>query len=694
MANFLLEIGLEEMPAHLVSPAIDQLVERAADFMKENRLQYGDIKPFSTPRRLAILISDVADKADDLTKEIKGPAKKAAFDKEGNYSKAAQGFARGQGMTTDDITFKEFKGNEYIFVTKFEAGQPAKEVLAGFKEVITSMTFTTTMKWARHTFEYVRPIRWIVALLDNTVVPFNILDVVSGRETRGHRFLGQTIEIENATDYENDLEKVYVQADADKRKANIVSQIDALAAENKWQIEKDADLLEEVNNIVEYPTAFMGRFDAEYLELPDEVLITSMREHQRFFHVIDESGSLLPYFVSVRNGNNEHLDNVIAGNEKVLVARLEDAKFFYHEDQKNDIDFYNNKLQVVSFHAKLGSVASHTTRVQALAAIIGHNISLTENQQHQLARAAEIYKFDLMTGMVGEFDELQGVMGEKYALLFGEDPAVAQAVREHYMPISADGDLPESVLGKVLALADKLDSLLSFFAGGMMPSGSNDPYALRRAASGVVNILHANDWHLPVSDLLSALVDGVLADDGYMGLPEDVAHNLQTVINDVLAFLTDRVVKALQTEKVRYDVINAVTTGKLTDTTQMFTSANALLAHSEDQMFREGVESLTRVMRLTSKNPTDAAVDTALFENEAEKQLYDVIGSFADKAFTTDELLAALLSLQPTIAAYFDQTMVMVDDEAVKQNRLATLQLVSDQAEKVANFMALDVKSN
>nr|CCC57234.1 glycyl-tRNA synthetase beta subunit [Weissella thailandensis fsh4-2] len=694
MANFLLEIGLEEMPAHLVTPAIDQLVARAADFMKENRLQYGDIKPFSTPRRLAILISDVADKADDLTKEIKGPAKKAAFDKEGNYSKAAQGFARGQGMTTDDITFKEFKGNEYIFVTKFEAGQPATEVLAGFKEVITSMTFTTTMKWARHTFEYVRPIRWIVALLDNTVVPFNILDVVSGRETRGHRFLGQTIEIENATDYENDLEKVYVQADADKRKANIVSQIDALAAENKWQIEKDADLLEEVNNIVEYPTAFVGRFDAEYLELPDEVLITSMREHQRFFHVIDESGSLLPYFVSVRNGNNEHLDNVIAGNEKVLVARLEDAKFFYHEDQKNDIDFYNNKLQVVSFHAKLGSVASHTTRVQALAAIIGHNISLTENEQHQLARAAEIYKFDLMTGMVGEFDELQGVMGEKYALLFGEDPAVAQAVREHYMPISADGDLPESVLGKVLALADKLDSLLSFFAGGMMPSGSNDPYALRRAASGVVNILHANDWHLPVSDLLSALVDGVLADDGYMGLPEDVAHNLQAVINDVLAFLTDRVVKALQTEKVRYDVINAVTTGKLTDTTQMFTSANALLAHSEDQMFREGVESLTRVMRLTSKNPTDAAVDTALFENEAEKQLYDVIGSFADKAFTTDELLAALLSLQPAIAAYFDQTMVMVDDEAVKQNRLATLQLVSDQAEKVGNFMALDVKSN
>lgn len=694
MANFLLEIGLEEMPAHLVTPAINQLVERAATFMKENRLQYGDIKPFSTPRRLAILISEVADKADDLTQEVKGPAKKAAFDKEGNYSKAAQGFARGQGVTTDDITFKEFKGNEYIYVTKFEAGKPAIEVLSGFKEVIMSMTFTTTMKWARHTFEYVRPIRWIVALLDDMVVPFNVVDVDSGRETRGHRFLGQSINIAQASDYVNDLEKVYVQADASVRKANIVSQIDKLAAENNWHVEKDSDLLEEVNNIVEYPTAFVGRFDSEYLDLPEEVLITSMREHQRFFHVIDDSGALLPYFVSVRNGNSEHLNNVIAGNEKVLIARLEDAKFFYHEDQKNDIDFYNDKLQVVSFHAKLGSVANHTKRAQALAAIIGQQISLTSDQQMQLARAAEIYKFDLMTGMVGEFDELQGIMGEKYALLFGEDPAVAQAIREHYMPISADGALPESVLGKVLALADKLDSLLSFFAGGMMPSGSNDPYALRRAASGVVNILHANDWHLPIDIILSELVDEVLADDGHFGLPEEAANNLKSVINDVITFLTDRVVKAMQTEKIRYDVINAVTTGKLTNTTQMFTSANALLAHSNDQTFREGVESLTRVMRLTSKNPTEATVNPALFENDAEKQLYSETSLLVNESLTTDDLVSSLLGLQPAIAAYFDQTMVMVEDEAVKQNRLATLQIVSNEAEKVANFMALDVKSN
>ncbi|CAM4360991.1 glycine--tRNA ligase subunit beta [Weissella hellenica] len=693
MANFLLEIGLEEMPAQLVTPAINQLVERAADFMKDNRLQYGAIKPFSTPRRLAVLISDVADKADDLTKEVKGPAKKAAFDKEGNYSRAAQGFARGQGLTTDDITFKEFKGNEYIFVTKFEAGKPAAEVLAGMKDVMTSMTFTTTMKWSRHTFEYIRPIRWIVALLDDVVVPFEVLDVKTGRQTRGHRFLGQSVDVANATDYVDDLAKAYVQASADERKANIVSQIDALASENGWRVEKDDDLLEEVNNIVEYPTAFVGKFDPEYLELPDEVLITSMREHQRFFHVVDENGSLLPYFVSVRNGNAEHLDNVIAGNEKVLVARLEDAKFFYHEDQKHDIAFYNDKLNVVSFHAKLGSVASHTQRVKALAAIIGHCVALTDAQQ-QLARAAEIYKFDLMTGMVGEFDELQGVMGEKYALIFGEEAPVAQAIREHYMPISADGELPASQLGKVLALADKLDSLLTFFAGDMMPSGSNDPYALRRAASGVVNILHDNEWDLPIDAILTDLISEINAEESHFGLPEDVAANLGNVVNDVVSFLTDRVVKALQSQKVRYDIINAVTTGELTDTTQMFKSAVALSAHIDDDNFREGVESLTRVMRLTTKNPTDAAVDSALFENAAESQLYAEASLLEGAEFTTDELLKALLGLQPAIAAYFDETMVMVDDEAVKQNRLASLQSVSNQANKVANFMALDVKSN
>ncbi len=692
MANFLLEIGLEEVPAHLVTPAINQLVARTENFFADERLSHGEIVPFSTPRRLAVLVKDVAEKAEDVEEELKGPAKKIALDADGNFTKAAIGFARGKGMTTADIIFKEFNGAEYVTLNKFEAGQPAAEVLTKFKTVIEAMTFSTTMKWGRHSFEYVRPIRWLVALLDTAIIPFDILGVATGRVSRGHRFLGHDVEIASATAYEEALKAVFVEANAAERKANIRHQVEAIAANNNWQVVIDEDLLEEVNNIVEFPTAFAGGFAEDYLEVPDEVLITSMKEHQRFFHVIDAAGHLLPHFISVRNGNAEHIDNVIAGNEKVLIARLEDAKFFYHEDQKHDIDFYNNKLNVVSFHEKLGSVANHTHRAKVITLVIAKALGLEAAEVAKLGRAADIYKFDLMTGMVGEFDELQGVMGEKYAVLFGEDAAVAQAVREHYMPLGAGTATPESTLGNILALADKLDSLLSFFAGDMIPSGSNDPYGLRRAATGVVAILADTNWSLDVRELLIAAIAEINATDDFIGLPEAVAAQLLTNVDHVIDFLTDRVVKALKDDGVRVDIINAVTKNNNADTTAIMVAAKVLQAHADDANFREGVEALTRVARLTSKNPTAAVVDTALFENEAEKTLFAEISAFT--ARSADERLVKLLALQPAIAAYFDVTMVMVEDEAVKNNRLATLALVSKESEQLANFMELDVKSN
>ncbi|WP_373759298.1 glycine--tRNA ligase subunit beta [Weissella soli] len=692
MANFLLEIGLEEVPAHLVTPAINQLVARTENFFADERLSHGEIVPFSTPRRLAVLVKDVAEKAEDVEEELKGPAKKIALDADGNFTKAAIGFARGKGMTTADIIFKEFDGAEYVTLNKFEAGQPAAEVLTKFKTVIEAMTFSTTMKWGRHSFEYVRPIRWLVALLDTAIIPFDILGVATGRVSRGHRFLGHDVEIASATAYEEALKAVFVEANAAERKANIRHQVEAIAANNNWQVVIDEDLLEEVNNIVEFPTAFAGGFAEDYLEVPDEVLITSMKEHQRFFHVIDAAGHLLPHFISVRNGNAEHIDNVIAGNEKVLIARLEDAKFFYHEDQKHDIDFYNNKLNVVSFHEKLGSVANHTHRAKVITLVIAKALGLEAAEVAKLGRAADIYKFDLMTGMVGEFDELQGVMGEKYAVLFGEDAAVAQAVREHYMPLGAGTATPESTLGNILALADKLDSLLSFFAGDMIPSGSNDPYGLRRAATGVVAILADTNWSLDVRELLIAAIAEINATDDFIGLPEAVAAQLLTNVDHVIDFLTDRVVKALKDDGVRVDIINAVTKNNNADTTAIMVAAKVLQAHVDDANFREGVEALTRVARLTSKNPTAAVVDTALFENEAEKTLFAEISAF--NASSADERLVKLLALQPAIAAYFDVTMVMVEDEAVKNNRLATLALVSKESEQLANFMELDVKSN
>ncbi|WP_373719920.1 glycine--tRNA ligase subunit beta, partial [Weissella soli] len=334
----------------------------------------------------------------------------------------------------------------------------------------------------------------------------------------------------------------------------------------------------------------------------------------------------------------------------------------------------------------------HTHRAKVIALVIAKALGLEAAEVAKLGRAADIYKFDLMTGMVGEFDELQGVMGEKYAVLFGEDAAVAQAVREHYMPLGAGTATPESTLGNILALADKLDSLLSFFAGDMIPSGSNDPYGLRRAATGVVAILADTNWSLDVRELLIAAIAEINATDDFIGLPEAVAAQLLTNVDHVIDFLTDRVVKALKDDGVRVDIINAVTKNNNADTTAIMVAAKVLQAHVDDANFREGVEALTRVARLTSKNPTAAVVDTALFENEAEKTLFAEISAFT--ARSADERLVKLLALQPAIAAYFDVTMVMVEDEAVKNNRLATLALVSKESEQLANFMELDVKSN
>lgn len=687
--TFLLEIGLEEMPAHVVTPSIKQLVQKTKKYLKDERISFDDIKSFSTPRRLAIQLTGLADKQPDVDEEVKGPAKKIALDKDGNWSKAAQGFTRGQGVTVDDITFKELKGTEYVYVNKHIAGQPVESVLAGLKDVITGMTFPTMMKWGSYHFEYIRPIKWLVALLDDKVIPFQILDVATDRETRGHRFLGKTVTLNTATDYEAALTSEFVIADAAKRKAEIRTQIDRLASDNNWVVKINEDLLEEVTNLVEWPTAFAGGFDDKYLAIPDEVLITSMRDHQRFFYVSDEAGKLLPHFISVRNGNDNHLENVISGNEKVLAARLSDAMFFYEEDQKQTINDYVERLKTVSFHDKISTMYEKMQRVTAIAGKLGQTLGLTEAQLKDVTRAAQIYKFDLVTGMVGEFAELQGVMGEKYALLNGETPAVAQAVREHYMPISADGDLPASTEGAVLALADKLDSILTFFAAGMVPSGSNDPYALRRQATGIVRIIRANDWHFD-QDLVNAAIAAETA--------ANVAPELDQAaqVSAVEAFLKDRIKVTLLGEKVKHDVVDAVIEGPNTDLLDNFTAAQVLSDHQTDDDFKGTIEALNRVLRLAQKADAAkvAAVDPALFENDSEKGLYDAVNEVAAKAtgLAIPAYYNALAGLKPAINAYFEATMVMADDEKVKNNRLSQLSQLAQLILRLGDLNQLIVK--
>ncbi|MGY3777684.1 glycine--tRNA ligase subunit beta [Isobaculum melis] len=687
--TLLLEIGLEELPAQYVSSSAAQLLTRVENYLKEANLSFEAAKSFSTPRRLAVMVKGIAEKQADVEEEVKGPAKKIALDDAGNWSKAAEGFVRGQGLTTADITFKEIKGIEYVHVQKFTPGKLVIEVLAGLDKVITAMTFPVSMHWGNHSFKYIRPVKWVTALLNDEIIPFMVMGVTTDRTSRGHRFLGDPVSFAQAEDYEAALEKQFVIADASRRKLMITEQIEEMAQKNAWVVDLDADLLEEVNNLVEYPTVFSGQFNESFLDIPEEVLITSMKEHQRYFYVKNKAGQLLPYFISARNGDAVHIENVAKGNEKVLAARLEDGAFFYQEDQQITIAAAVERLKNITFHEKIGSVYEKMLRVKELAQIIGQHAGLTKEELAQLNRAAEIYKFDLVTNMVGEFPELQGIMGEKYALLQGEEPAVAQAIREHYMPTSSEGALPASNIGTVLAIADKYDSVASFFAVGMIPTGSNDPYALRRQAYGVVRMIEEKGWSFPIEQIETEMIASLTKNDHHL-----LAHFIQQK-DEVITFVKGRIRQLLQGRKIRHDVIDAVLNSSQEDMPVLVQTARILESNLNSATFKPTIESLTRVMNLARKGAKDAiektdfVVDEALFENESEKALYQEICR-VEKVFevgSISEEFTALESLQPTIDQFFDETMVMTEDKAVRENRLA---LLGKLGKLVISFASLD----
>ncbi|WFM81376.1 glycine--tRNA ligase subunit beta [Streptococcus ruminicola] len=676
--NLLVELGLEELPAYVVTPSEKQLGDRMAAFLKEKRLAFEGIQTFSTPRRLAVRVLGLADAQTDLTEDFKGPSKKIALDADGNFTKAAQGFVRGKGLTTDDIEFREVKGEEYVYVTKHEAGKAAKEVLVDIPEILSAMTFPVNMHWANNTFEYIRPVHTLTVLLDDEALDLDFLDIHSGRVSRGHRFLGHETEIASADSYEEDLRKVFVIADAKERQDMIVNQIKAIEKAQNVRVEIDDELLNEVLNLVEYPTAFMGSFDTKYLEVPEEVLVTSMKNHQRYFVVRDLDGNLMPNFISVRNGNEKHIENVIKGNEKVLVARLEDGEFFWREDQKLNIADLVAKLDNVTFHEKIGSLSEHMKRSKVIAAYLAEKAGASAEESKALARAAEIYKFDLLTGMVGEFDELQGIMGEKYALLAGEDAAVATAIREHYLPNSADGDLPETKVGALLALADKLDTILSFFSVGLIPSGSNDPYALRRATAGVVRIMDAFGLKIPMDELIDNL---------YALSFDSLTYEHKA---EVMDFIRARVEKMMN-KSVSKDIKEAVLAGSNFVVAEMLEAADALVEASKAEGYKAAVESLSRVFNLAEKAQAGVAVDANLFENDEEKALAQAAADL-NLAGSASDKLAQLFALSSVIDKFFDNTMVMVDNEAVKNNRLAILAELTAKASSVAAFNKLNTK--
>lgn len=682
MRDLLLEIGLEELPAQYVLRSEKQLAERVTTFLTEARVQFGAITVYSTPRRLAVLVKDVEENQQDLTETLRGPAKKIAQDAEGNWSKAAAGFARGRGLSVDDLYFAEEKGVEYVFADRHESGQPTSTLLPALEDVVRGMTFPKNMKWGASSLRYMRPIRWLVALFGAEQIDFEIEGVKTGNVTRGHRFLSKgDVVITEPAAYAETLEREFVVASYEDRKGRIERQIEELASEQGWTVPLDASLLEEVTNLVEWPTALFGEFDARYLELPEEVLITTMKEHQRYFPVyIDET--LKNYFVTVRNGNAEHLQNVAKGNEKVIRARLADAVFFYEEDQKTKIDEQLVRLDRIVFHEKLGTTGDKVRRVEQLAGTLA---PLFNADAAKVARAGAIHKFDLVSQMVYEFTELQGVMGEKYALQQGEDAEVAAAIREHYMPRFAGDASPATSTGAVLALADKLDSIAAFFGIGMIPSGSQDPFALRRQAQGVVQILA--DWKiaLPLDKLLSQVVDSQLQAGLYDADKEQVKAQLED-------FFMLRLKYRLQERQVRYDVIDAVlTTGLAIDRLDARADAVQAMLASEAKLL---IEQLTRVVNIAKKGEA-GDVDPSLFENTEEKELHAAIEATlpeterAVEAGDYHQAITSLRALEHPISAYFENTMVMSDVEAIRENRLREMKRLAATIENVADFSAL-----
>ncbi|MGK9266071.1 glycine--tRNA ligase subunit beta [Bacillus inaquosorum] len=675
--DLLLEIGLEEMPARFLNESMVQLGEKLTGWLTEKNINHGEVKLFNTPRRLAVLVKDVAEKQDDIKEEAKGPAKKIALDADGNWTKAAIGFSKGQGANVEDLYIKEVKGTEYVFVQKFQAGKETKSLLPELSGLVTSLHFPKNMRWGNEDLRYIRPIKWIVALFGQDVIPFSITNVESGRTTQGHRFLGHEVSIESPSAYEEQLKEQHVIADPNVRKQMIQSQLEAMAAENNWSIPVDEDLLDEVNHLVEYPTALYGSFESEFLSIPEEVLVTTMKEHQRYFPVKDKNGDLLPHFITVRNGNSHAIENVARGNEKVLRARLSDASFFYKEDQKLNIDANVKKLENIVFHEELGSLADKVRRATSIAEKLAVRLQADEDTLKHVKRAAEISKFDLVTHMIYEFPELQGIMGEKYARMLGEDEAVATAVNEHYMPRSAGGETPSTFIGAVVAMADKLDTIASFFSIGVIPTGSQDPYGLRRQASGIVAILLDRNWGISFEELLT-----------FVQTDKE---------NELLDFFTQRLKYVLNAEQIRHDVIDAVLESSELEPYSALHKAQVLEQKLGAPGFKETAEALGRVISI-SKKGVRGDIQPDLFENEYEAKLFDAYQtakqnlqeSFSKKDY--EAALSSLSALKEPIDAYFDHTMVIADNETLKANRLAQMVNLADEIKSFANMNALIVK--
>lgn len=677
--TLLLEIGTEEVPAHVMPGILSQLKENAAKTFEELRIEYKNIKTLGTPRRSALLVEGLAEQQADLSKENRGPAVNIAFDADGNPTKAAQGFARGQGVKPEELVTKD----GYVYAMVHEKGGQTVDLLGEtLKGLVDGLNFPNNMHWADLDYKFIRPLRWLVALYGQDVIDFEVANVKSGRTSRGHRFLSEgDFEIANAEDYVEACRKASIIVDQNERCEMIRQQIAEVAAANGGQAEVNEDLLEEVLYLVEYPTALCGKFDEKYLALPAEAVITPMRDHQRYFPVLKD-GQLLPLFITIRNGGKEHLETVQHGNERVLRARLEDAQFFFDEDRKKTLEQHGEKLKTVVFQDGLGTIYDKALRLEVLAGYIADAIGANEQDKKDAVRAAKLAKADLVTGMVTEFTELQGVMGREYALLDGETKAVAQAIDEHYMPRFAGDSQPASVAGRIVSLADKIDTIVGTFSRGLIPTGSQDPFALRRQALGIVNMLKEAQYHISLSQLVAKAMELLKIAD---------ASQQAKLQNDVADFMKLRLKNVLADAGIRYDVVDAVFV-TVDDIYGVFLRAQAVNEAVKQDM-EKTIQAFVRTGNIARKaEDVQAAVEADLLAEQVEKDLckaYEAAASKVEKEIAAQdyaEAIATLSQLAAPIDAFFDGVMVMDKDEKIKNNRLGLLKLVDNLVCQVADF--------
>ena len=681
--KLLFEIGTEEIPAKFMPGILDQLKGLAEKKLQELRVPFTSVTVFGTPRRMTFIADGVEETQASTVVESKGPSIKIAFGADGAPSKAAQGFARGQGIAVEDLVVR----GEYVYAVKQLTGQAVIELLPAFlTDIVESLSFPKNMRWADHDFRFVRPIRWLVALLDDKIIPIEITGVKSGRNTIGHRFLSKgEVEIATAGDYEKVLREHFVLVDQDERRKIIRQQVEELAQKEGGVAEIDEDLLEEVVYLVEYPTALCGHFDDKFLTLPKEAVITPMREHQRYFPVLTADGKLLAKFITVRNGNSEGLDIVAHGNERVLRARLSDAEFFFNEDRKIKLEERLEKLKTVVFQEGLGNIYDKSVRLADIALTLKKNLNVQVDED-TLQRTALLSKTDLVTGMVCEFTELQGVMGREYALLDGEKPEVAQGIFEHYLPRFAGDELPTTDIGRLVGIADKIDNIAATFSRGLIPTGSQDPYALRRQAIGIINILVDGNYHLPLLKTIIAVL-------GILNVPAAKNGELLAQLQE---FFMQRVKNMMGDQGIRYDVIDAVLSEKANDDiVDLFVRAKALAEYVATPEAAESIQAFTRVANLCKKAEGEDIIKESLFVEPAEKELYEVVCRLQKETipalvgYNYAEVLKLMNEVSAPVNKFFDTVMVMDKDENVKNNRLALLVQVKETASMVGDLSAI-----